>query len=226
MWALALCAVAACRDGRHASALRPMRPSVAPEPARPPAPASPLSGAAAALAHPNDDAVGDALDARVTPIALHVPTVALGQSARFTFHGQRRGWVLRLASESLATPAYSHGRVYVGAGFHSTKVYALDARTGALAWMADTPDGGPTAAIVDEGRVLFNTESCTLFAFDARTGRERWKHYLGDPLMSQPASSHGRVFSAYPTMSPGNSFALSAMSTRDGRFLWTREIPC
>ena len=33
---------------------------------------------------------------------------------------------------------------------------------------------------------MINTESCTLFALDAATGKMRWSYYLGDPLLSTP----------------------------------------
>jgi Ca-activated chloride channel family protein len=151
--------------------------------------------------------------------------VGLGRSATFRFNGQRRGWVLQLAAgQQLLTPAYAGGRVYVGAGFTSTTVFALDAHSGALRWQADTPDGGPSAAIVDERTVLFNTESCTLFAFDAQTGRQRWSKYLGDPLMSQPASGGGRVFTAWPDGNSAGGFSFGALSLRNGRVLWSRPV--
>ena len=122
----------------------------------------------------------------------------------------------------LLTPSYGGGRVYVGGGFGSHQLYALDAASGRIDWMAAAPDGGPTAAILDDDKVLFNTESCTLFALDAATGTPRWSRWLGDPLMSQPASTNRRVFSGH--VRDGGGYGFTAMDLDDGHVLWTRWI--
>lgn len=225
--ALGLCALGSCDPGRAAVAQSsPHAPVLQAEaPREAPGVAVAVPHAMPALGHPNDARDDDALGARVTPRQLPLPRVGLGRSATFRFHGQRRGWVLQLADgQQLITPAYADGKVYVGAGFTSTTVYALDAVTGALRWQADTPDGGPSGAIVDDKTVLFNTESCTLFAFDTRTGRQRWSKYLGDPLMSQPVSGGGRVFTAWPSTEHAGGFAFGALSLRNGRVLWSRAV--
>ena len=74
-------------------------------------------------------------------------------------------------------------RVIFGGGFGSHDMYALDQATGTLRWHLRTGDDGPTAAVVVDGIVLFNTESCTLMAADADTGALLWEKWLGDPLL-------------------------------------------
>ena len=98
----------------------------------------------------------------------------------------------------LATPAYSNGRVFVGGGYGSHEFYAFDAKTGRMVWKTNTGDDGPTAAVVEDGLVAFNTESCPLVVVDEQTGKMVWQEWLGDPLMSQPAVSKGRLYMAYP----------------------------
>lgn len=222
--ALAACTLGSCDPGR-APAAHVAPPALQAEaPRESPGAAAPVPHAMPPVTHPNDARDDDSLGRRVVPRQLPLPRVGLGRSATFRFGGERRGWVLQLADgQQLITPAYADGRVYVGAGFASTTVYALDAATGALRWQADTPDGGPSGAIVDDKTVLFNTESCTLFAFDTRTGRQRWSKYLGDPLMSQPVSGGGRVFTAWPAEGAGG-FAFGALSMRNGRVLWSRPV--
>jgi hypothetical protein len=61
-----------------------------------------------------------------------------------------------------------------------------------------TSDDGPTAAVVEDGCVAFNTESCTVIVADALTGKLLWQEWLGDPLMSQPAIAKGKLFMAHP----------------------------
>lgn len=129
-----------------------------------------------------------------------------------------RGWVLNLGGgRPLATPAVVDGTVYVGGGFGSHEFYAFDAVTGATRWALRVSDDGPTAAVVAEGTVAFNTESCTLFVVDAATGRPLWSRWLGDPLMSQPAIAQSRVFMAFP--SPGGH-RLVAFDLRSGEEQW------
>ena len=189
----------------------------------PPAPAE-LAGAAAMPPEPEVPRDTTALASRFTPKPLGLPRVRAGQSARFTFDGQRPGWFARTpdGSQSLLTPIYGEGRVYLGGGFTSHALYAYDARTGEMRWAAQAPDGGPSAAIVEDGKVLFTTESCTLFAVDARTGRQRWSRWLGDPLMSQPAARNGRVYSGH--IKDGGGYGFTAMDVRNGRVLWSRNI--
>lgn len=221
--ALAGVALLTCRNGTHPSAHEGPLHELRPDPTFAPSPPSPLAGAAAPLTHPNDARDDVDLGARVASRPLSIPRLQPGQSTRFTFGGGHRAWALQLVEgATLTTPAYARGKVFVGAGFTSTTVYALDARTGALSWTGDTPDGGPSAAIVEDDKVLFNTESCTLFAFDVATGRARWSRWLGDPLMSQPTAADGRVFSAHPSDA---GFSFTALSIRNGHTLWTRPVP-
>lgn len=192
----------------------------------PPPPPADLAGAAARPPEPEIPEDTTALASRFVPRELPLPRVRGGRSARFVFDGSRRGWLARLpeyARENPLTPIYADGRVMVGGGFTSHTVYAFDARDGTLDWRAEAPDGGPTAAIAEDGKILFNTESCTLFAVDARTGRQRWSRWLGDPLMSQPAAAHGRVFSGH--VRDGGGYGFTAMDLDTGRVLWTRNVP-
>ncbi len=111
----------------------------------------------------------------------------------------RDGWVVRIpGARPIATPAYADGLLFVGGGYGSHEFYALDADSGAVRWKLQTGDDGPTAAVVEDGYVAFNTESCTVIIADAKTGKLVWQEWLGDPLMSQPAISKGKLFIAYP----------------------------
>ena len=109
----------------------------------------------------------------------------------------------------IATPAFAEidgrGMVFVGGGYGSNEFYAFDARTGEKVWEMKTGDDGPTAAVVEDGYVAFNTESCTVIVAEARTGKVVWQEWLGDPLMSQPAISRGRLFMAHPAGQRGQA---------------------
>jgi outer membrane protein assembly factor BamB len=128
------------------------------------------------------------------------------QPAAFKTPDGKQGWVVRVpGGRPLATPAYSDGMLFVGGGYGSNEFYAFDARTGRLVWKINSGDDGPTAAVVEDGLVAFNTESCTLVVVDEKTGKLVWQEWLGDPLMSQPAVSKGRLYMAYPAGQRGNA---------------------
>src|SRR5262249_13365728 len=107
--------------------------------------------------------------------------------------GRIKGWQVSLpGGRPLATPAVVGGCVFLGGGFGSYDFYALDADTGNLRWYYQTEDDGPTAAVVEDDYVIFNTESCELEVL-TRAGKRVWKKWLGDPLMSMPAVNNGRI---------------------------------
>ena len=114
------------------------------------------------------------------------------------------GFSVQLPSKApIPTPTVYRDKVYVSGGFHSKEFYCFDATTGALKWAIDLDDDGPTAAVCDNSVCVFNTESCTLFAVDADTGKHLWSHWLGDPLTSTPTIAGGVVFTSYPARGGG-----------------------
>jgi Ca-activated chloride channel family protein len=157
-------------------------------------------------------------------VAIAVPQPPEGGAAAFQFADERRGWVMRVpgGSRQLPAVAYGDGRVYVSAGFESYELYALDAEDGHVVWAAtQLEDNGPTAPTYEDGHVIFNTESCTLFCLDAKTGRKLWHKNLGDPTLSQPAVADGLVFAAHPA---AEGPAFSAYRVKNGDEVWTRTV--
>jgi Ca-activated chloride channel family protein len=158
-----------------------------------------------------------------SPITVSVPKLPPGGSVSFAFDDGRTGFATRIP-ESMPLPAaaFGEGKIFISGGFESIAFYALDAKTGAHVWSNRAlADNGPTAAIYDDGRVVFNTESCTLFVADAETGKVRWSKYLGDPTLAQVAVADDRVYSSFPG-SGGQQ--LGAFHVSDGRTLWSRWI--
>ncbi|HEV7891715.1 MAG TPA: PQQ-binding-like beta-propeller repeat protein [Pyrinomonadaceae bacterium] len=131
------------------------------------------------------------------------------QPAAFKTKDGKEGWIVRVpGGRPLATPAYSNGMLFVGGGYGSHEFYAFDAKTGRMVWKVNAGDDGPTAAVVEDGLVAFNTESCTLVVVDEKTGKLVWQEWLGDPLMSQPAVSKGKLYMAYPAGQRGHANAI------------------
>ena len=150
----------------------------------------------------------------------------------------RAGWVVQIPERRpLATPAWEAGRLFLGGGYGSYSFYSIDAATGRRLWSTKTSDDGPTAAVVEDGLVAFNTESCSIIVCATATGKLVWERWLGDPLMSQPAIDAGRVYIAYPTgqqqpadktaghhegSTTGHALLCALLAT--GETLWERPI--
>lgn len=156
------------------------------------------------------------------------------KAVAFTTKDGRSGWVVQIpGNRPIATPAYADGKVFVGGGYGSHEFYAFDATTGKVDWKISTSDDGPSAAVVEDDCVAFNTESCTVIITDARTGRILWQEWLGDPLMSQPAISHGRLYIAFPAgqrdhrsdSKSGYGFRMLCADLHTGKHFWEQEIP-
>jgi Ca-activated chloride channel homolog len=162
------------------------------------------------------------------------------EAVTFRTSDGKGGWVLRLpGGRPIATPAYADSMLFVGGGYGSHEFYAVDSDSGKIVWKIQTGDDGPTAAVVADGYVAFNTESCTLVVVDERSGRVIWQEWLGDPLMSQPAIDKGVLFMAHPAntgravpraefhprpASPGGSHRLLAAQLSNGRHIWEQQI--
>ena len=92
--------------------------------------------------------------------------------AEFRTPDGKSGWIMKIPGDKpIATPAYSDGKLFIGGGYGSYEFYAINAETGAVVWQIKTSDDGPTAAVVEDDSVAFNTESCTVIVCDARTGK-------------------------------------------------------
>jgi len=112
---------------------------------------------------------------------------------------EEKGFTITLPSGApIPTPTVYKGKLYISGGFHSKEYYCCDAQTGKVIWGVDLDDDGPTSAVCEDDVVLFNTESCTIFALDANTGKHLWSYFLGDPLTSTPTICKGRVYTSYP----------------------------
>jgi len=111
----------------------------------------------------------------------------------------QKGFVIQLPSNTnIPTPVVDDGKIFVSGGFGSKQYFAFDAKTGKSVWAVNTSDDGPSSGVIDSDVLVFNTESCTIFAIDKKSGEMLWSYYLGDPLMSMPTVANGKVFTAYP----------------------------
>jgi Ca-activated chloride channel family protein len=207
-----------------------------PSPSIPPPPSSYHAVAAAAPPAPSIEqllpealagtvaAPGDALDGRVEVRKLDVPKPPRGASATFQLPDRHRAWIAQLPSGTLLpSPTYSDGKVLVGGGYDSQRVYAFDATSGRPAWALSESDIGPSAAIAIDKDIAFNTVSCDLYVAKADTGEVRWHKRLASTLMTQPAAADGVLLTAWPQ--DGGGYEFGAWSVAAGEREWGFDVP-
>lgn len=150
------------------------------------------------------------------------------------------GFVVQLpSSNGVPTPTIHDGKLYVSGGFGSKQYFCFDGKSGEKVWGVDLDDDGPSSGVIEDGVLVYNTESCTIFATDAKTGEQLWSYFLGDPLMSTPTVADGLVFTAFPAFgdwASAKGFAekvqgkfipshvLIAMDLKTGAIKWEKWI--
>jgi outer membrane protein assembly factor BamB len=98
----------------------------------------------------------------------------------------------------IPTPVVHQGKVIVSGGFNSREIYAYNAANGTGVWGKTLSDDGPSNPVCEAETCVFNSESCTTFAVDQKTGKVKWAWWLGDPQTSSPTIANGLVFASYP----------------------------
>ena len=128
------------------------------------------------------------------------------------------GFTIKLPSGApIPTPTVYKGKLYVSGGFSTKEYFCFDAVSGKFEWGMSLDDDGPTSAVVEDDTVVFNTESCTIFALDAKTGKHLWSYFLGDPLTSTPTIANGKVYTSYPAMGGGEASPWTRKNAPPGR---------
>ena len=188
-----------------------------------------LAAAVGALSFLLPAAYGDVtLDvSRATRVVL--PAASGDAPVAFTTPDGKEGWVRKLASETIPTPAFAKGRIFTGAGFSSSTFMALDALTGKTIWNQTTIDGGPTSPVVEGDSVNYNTESCDTESRDLDSGYLSWHEITGGTLLVQNTVIDGTVIIPHPTMSrtskwQDHAFRMLAVDAKDGKHKWDADM--
>jgi polyvinyl alcohol dehydrogenase (cytochrome) len=146
-------------------------------------------------------------------------------------------WFTKTKDVVTATPAVVDDTVYVGDW--SGRFYALALDTGKPRWTFDAPPhenvysgqivASAAVADVDHQRLVFFASGKTLYALDARSGKQRWKYELGVPgdgrdpteIQSSPVVVGGKVLFGFDAHDrPGKRAGIVALDASKGTRLW------
>ena len=168
--------------------------------------------------------VEGALGERMLPVKL--PAVTSEKTAvafRFGRENEHQAWLAQLPEHvQLVSVAYGDGKIFVGGGFSSNTMYALEAKTGKRLWASENlSDPGPTAPVFEDNEIAFNTFSCSMEVLDATTGKTMWTKWLGSETPNQPAITGNLVIAPHPS---DGGYQLSAYQKKTGKDVWSSQI--
>lgn len=103
-----------------------------------------------------------------------------------------KAWEYQLPGGAVSSPAIYDGKVYVGS--RANRLYALDARTGALLWSRLTAGWVDSSPYVSGSTVYAACLGGRLYAVDRLSGSLRWIVDLGAASASSPLVLDGRVY--------------------------------
>jgi outer membrane protein assembly factor BamB len=130
-------------------------------------------------------------------------------------------WARKLGSLSASTPAIEGGRVYVTllrGGGSAGRVVCLRFGDGKILWSKSLSSRSESSPLVHNGRVIFGSEGGTLYALDAKSGKQDWTYRAGGAIKGSPTLSDDGIlfFGAY-----GGS--VHAVRARDGARIWSKS---
>jgi outer membrane protein assembly factor BamB len=129
-------------------------------------------------------------------------------------------WKRKLGNLAAASPACSHGVVYVvilerTRGSHAGRVVAVTARSGRTLWSRKLPSRAESSPLLDRGRLFFGTEDGTVYALRASDGTVRWTFKASAAVKGAIALDAGKLyFGDYG----GKMYAIRRSN---GRKVWT-----
>lgn len=124
-------------------------------------------------------------------------------------------WPRKVGGPIEGDPAVADGVVYIGSS--DSKVYALDAATGAERWSYQTANIVRSSPAVADGVVYVGSKDFTVYALDATTGEKRWATKTGGVIESDPAVAGGVVYVG------SNDSTVYALDAATGAGRWSYE---
>ena len=121
-------------------------------------------------------------------------------------------WSYTAGSWVDSSPAVAYGKVYVGSG--DSKVYCLNASTGAFIWNYTTGGDVKSSPIVVDGKVYVGSYDSKVYCLNASTGAFIWNYTTGNLVRSSPAVAYGKVYVG------SFDFKVYCLNASTGAFIW------
>lgn len=125
------------------------------------------------------------------------------------------------SSGPIGTPTVSGDKLFTKAGFYSPNFYCLEANSGNYIWGIQLGESGISPAVLHNGVLLINTESCTLYAVESLTGKLLWSKWLSSYLYSTPTAVENSVYVVYKH---GDQPVLVCFDLKSGKCNWFRTV--
>lgn len=117
--------------------------------------------------------------------------------------------------------AYADDRVFVTTGL--ARIFALDAKTGAVVWEARSPGPIRSAPVVDGGRVFAVTLDNQTIVLSAADGEVLWQHRGVEEQVGLLGSASPAVSGDFVIV-PYSSGEIYALSVQTGRVYWNASL--
>ncbi len=144
------------------------------------------------------------------------------------------GFVIKLSesrTRNTPTPTVKENQIYVGGDLFDKHIHSFNKTNGQHNWSVELADGGPSSMYVENGVLLVNTYSCSIYALNALTGDLLWSKWLAPALYVTPAVYQGAVITAYPDECLNGSFmdrlnncVVISMDVETGKINWQQRI--
>ncbi len=145
----------------------------------------------------------------------------------------KNGFDINLSNANgVSTPGVVEDRLFISHGIYSNLFHCLNAHTGEHYWTVALSEGGASAVACENGVVLVNTESCTLYALDVQSGRMLWSHWLSPYLWTTPSVYDGLVYTVYANDASSygfgkgdiKGFVMACFDLKNGAVKWQKNI--
>ncbi len=128
---------------------------------------------------------------------------------------------LNKAARISGAVAAGHDAIYLGT--ENAQVFALDAETGEVRWIADPKGEVIARPLVDDGKVIVHTSRGDLYAFDESTGEELWVLHQDLPTLTLRGSSEPVSASGAVVYGRGDG-KVAAVFIQNGRPIWEKRV--
>jgi outer membrane protein assembly factor BamB len=130
----------------------------------------------------------------------------------------------------VSTPSLAADQLITSSGYYSNNLYGFDQLTGKTNWGIQLAEGGASNSVCEDSVVIVNTESCTLYAIDSKTGKMLWSKWLSAYLYTTPSIYQGKIYTVYAndlnyygnesTQNIKHPFVLACFDLHKGDIVW------